>query len=121
MNASETISARSGFEWALGSHVPCRGPLEAQLDELKERLLGGFLKEVADQELIRDLRRAATEAAALAWYTACPILVLPILLEEKVLAALKRWEMQERVRRAWRLSTGPAARTPAISTSALAA
>jgi hypothetical protein len=79
--------------------VPTRGPLETQLDELKDRLLQGFVSTVANTALVQDLRWAANEAAALAWYTACPILILPSLLEEKVRTTLRRWEMQERIRR----------------------
>ena len=79
--------------------VPCRGLVEAQLEELKERLLRGFMDNVANTALARELRWAANEAAALAWYTACPILILPTLLEEKVRAALRKWEKQEQI---WR-------------------
>jgi MarR-like DNA-binding transcriptional regulator SgrR of sgrS sRNA len=51
---------------------------------LKEKLI----KE-ADLTLAPVLRRAANEAAALAWLTPYPLLLLPELLEEKV-AAIRR-------------------------------
>lgn len=79
--------------------VPCRGPMEAQLEELKERLLQPLVKSAADSVLIKEIVWAANEAAALAWYTACPVLFLPDLLEEKVRGALQRWEKQEQILR----------------------
>jgi len=47
--------------------------------------------------LVSELRWVANEAAALAWFTVCPILVLPLLLEEKIRAALERWERQHQL------------------------
>jgi len=74
---------------------PHRGAMEEQLERLKERLLVPLLSSVANVELIHELRWVANEAAALAWFTVCPMLVLPALLEEKVSAALQRWERQQ--------------------------
>jgi len=65
-----------------------RGPLEAQLEQLKERLLEPILNSVENAELAQELRWVANEAAALAWFTVCPILVFPTLLEEKVCSAM---------------------------------
>jgi len=56
------------------------------------------LEDTANIELIRELACAANEAAALAWFTACPMLVLPALLEEKLDGALKHWVKQEQLR-----------------------
>src|SRR2546428_12275570 len=75
-----------------------RGALEAQLEQLKERLLEPILNSVESAALAQELRRVANEAAALAWFTVCPILVLPTLLEEKVRSALEWWERQESIR-----------------------
>jgi hypothetical protein len=69
--------------------------MEEQLESLKEQLLIPLLSSVENAALIRELRWVATEAAALAWLTVCPVLVLPALLEEKVCAALQRWERQQ--------------------------
>ena len=44
-----------------------RGRPEAELDQLKDRLLEPLLRQTADAELVRRLRRAANEAATLAW------------------------------------------------------
>ena len=49
--------------------------------------------------LSRALRRAANDAAALAWVTAYPLLVFPALLEEKVRAALRQYGRQAGIRR----------------------
>jgi hypothetical protein len=77
--------------------VPCRGTVEAQLEDLKERLLKPVVAAVANTALAREIRWAANEAAALAWYSACPVLILPALLEEKVIGACGRWEKQQQV------------------------
>ncbi len=74
---------------------PYRGAMEAQLEGLKEQLLVPLLSSVENSELIHELRWVANEAAALAWVTACPALVLPALLEEKITTALQRWERQQ--------------------------
>jgi hypothetical protein len=109
----ERLGCQAGAR-ALGP-VPARGPLEVQLDELKERLLQNVLRQVTDNALIAELRWAANEAAALAWYTACPILVLPTLLEEKTREAIEKWEKQERIRNRW--VVGAAGFEPATSWS----
>ena len=75
--------------------APVRGATEEQLERLKEQLLIPFLSSVENPLLARELRWVANEAAALAWTTVCPMLVLPSLLEEKVCAALRRWERQQ--------------------------
>jgi hypothetical protein len=77
---------------------PQRGLVEEQLDQLKERLLIPLQNSIKNKGLIQELRWVANEAAALAWLTVCPVLVLPTLLEEKARAALQRWERQERIR-----------------------
>ena len=74
---------------------PSRGAMEDQLERLKEQLLTPLLASVENVALIHELRWVANEAAALAWFTVCPLLVLPALLEEKVRAALQRWERQQ--------------------------
>jgi hypothetical protein len=75
-----------------------RGASERELERLKERLLVPVLKSVPSVALGRELRWVANEAAALAWFTVCPLLVLPTLLEERVRLALQRWERQQNLR-----------------------
>ena len=74
-----------------------RGAVEAQIDQLKEQLLQPVLATIQNAATVRVLHRAANEAAALAWFSVCPILVLPLLLEEKLCATRQWWERQERL------------------------
>ena len=78
--------------------APVRGEVETQLESLKQRLLQPILAKVTNSALLKDILWAANEAAALAWCTVCPVLILPTLLEEKVREALAKWEKQEQVR-----------------------
>jgi len=63
--------------------APFRGTQETELDRLKNRLLRELLAGATTAELYAPLRRASNEAAALAWTTPFPLLVLPELLREK--------------------------------------
>src|SRR5436190_23501329 len=74
--------------------APVRGPVEARLEQLKEELLKPTLERFTDSRVVKEIAWAANEAAGLAWLTFCPLLVFPGLLEEKVRAALQRWERQ---------------------------
>jgi hypothetical protein len=85
---------------ALTLTAPARGAVEAQLDALKTRLVEPVLSGLANSSLGREVAWAATEAAALAWCTVCPVLVLPALLEEKVRNALRRWEREQQIQSA---------------------
>jgi hypothetical protein len=86
------------FEVSPAPAVPFRGRQETELDRFKIRLLRQFLKETPDPELNAPLRRAANEAAALAWMTPYPLLVLPALLEEKARTARAQTIRQARIR-----------------------
>jgi len=55
-----------------------------ELDSLKDKLLRPLIEKTGDQQAEAVLRRAGTEAAALAWTTPFPLLFLPALLDEKV-------------------------------------
>src|SRR5947207_3007135 len=68
------------------------------LDELKQRLLREKAVVESDPALFVDLGRAAEEAAALAWATPYPLLVLPELFAEKAAEAGVRSERQRRIR-----------------------
>ena len=72
--------------------APLRGPTEADLERFKSRLLAPFLEKFRDTSLVNEILWAANEAAALALLTICPLLALPVLLEEKVQLAIARWE-----------------------------
>jgi hypothetical protein len=77
--------------------APFRITQENTFEQLKNRLLTEKLLATANAELNTPLRRAANEAAALAWVTFYPLLVFPTLFEEKTRAALRQAERQKRV------------------------
>ena len=74
-----------------------RGSLELELDRFKDRILQKLLDETEDSKLRPLLRRAATDASALAWTTAYPLLVLPVVLKEKAETARHYAERQARI------------------------
>lgn len=77
--------------------APFRRVQESRFENLRSQLLGEKLVELADTQLNSQIRRAANEAAALAWVTPYPLLVFPVLFDEKAFAALARAERQHRV------------------------
>jgi hypothetical protein len=78
--------------------VPFRGTQEAELELLKARLLKQVLDQTEDVQLYAPLRRAANEAAGLAWFTPFPLLFFPALLEEKARAVQQQGERQRFIR-----------------------
>jgi hypothetical protein len=78
--------------------VPFRGTQETELDRLKARLLQQLLDQATDPELYAPLRRAANEAAGLAWFTPSPLLFFPCLLEEKARSVQKQGARQHYIR-----------------------
>jgi hypothetical protein len=85
----------TGFEVKPVPPAPFRAVQEARFEGLKEQMLEERLDAVVEPEFDIHLRRAATEAAALAWVTAYPLLVFPTLFEEKAEAASARADRQE--------------------------
>jgi hypothetical protein len=75
-----------------------RAEHEVRFEELKNELLIERLEEAGDAEVTTHLRRAALEAAALAWVTPYPLLVFPVLFEEKAKAASTRRKRQRQIR-----------------------
>lgn len=75
-----------------------RSRMELRLDLLKEQLLAEIMLLVRNPERHAILRVAANEAASLAWITPCPLLVLPVLLEEKARAAMEKSARQSLIR-----------------------
>jgi hypothetical protein len=86
---------------------------EEKLEQFKQQLLSPILASVENTDLMHDLRAVANEAAALAWYTVCPVLVLPALLEEKTRTVLMHWERQQRLRK----TAPPVNRSPILGTA----
>jgi hypothetical protein len=75
-----------------------RAEQHARLAGLKDQLLEERLNEVPDPASEDHFRHAAAEAAALAWVTPYPLLVFPVLFDEKARDAEYRLERQEQVR-----------------------
>jgi hypothetical protein len=101
MNINKTgVTAGSGpeagFELRPAPPAPFRVTRETEFERLKTRLLAKRLAG-AKPELNAPLRRAANEAAALAWVTFYPLLVFPMLFEEKTAAAVRQAERQARI------------------------
>lgn len=87
-----------GFELKPAAAASFRALQEAGLEALKDRLLAQRLDGAWDPAFQAELRRAANEAAALAWVTVYPSLVFPVLFAEKADAAQLRAERQEQIR-----------------------
>ena len=73
-----------------------KAALYLRFEQLKNRLLAQQLLAAAP-ELNAPLRRAANDAAALAWATVFPLLVFPVLFEGKTDAAVLRAGRQARI------------------------
>jgi len=86
------------FEVAAGPPPPFRAQQDAELERLKTQLLAEQLGEAWDSRIRKSLQRAANDAAALAWVTAYPLLVFPVLFEEQVERELRRTLRQHQVR-----------------------
>lgn len=78
--------------------VNYRAAETTELERLKQRLLREKLADEINGELTVPLRRAANEAAALAWVTTHPLLVFPALFEEKARITRRQFERQLAVR-----------------------
>jgi len=86
------------FDVAPVHAVPFRGARETELEQLKNRLLRQALDAAADAEFYAPLRRAANDAAAVAWMTPFPLLFLPELFGEKMAVARRQFERAQNVR-----------------------
>ncbi len=77
--------------------APFRATLETEFDRLKDQLLAEQLYLASHAELYAPLRRAANEAAALAWTSLFPMLLFPGLFEEKVAELTLQIARQKRI------------------------
>jgi hypothetical protein len=84
------------FELRPNPPAPFRAIQETEFERLKTKLLSTQLAE-ATPELNVSLQRAANEASALAWVTLYPLLVFPVLFDEKTAAAVRQAERQTRI------------------------
>jgi hypothetical protein len=78
--------------------APFRAVQENHFEQLKTALVRERLEGLWSPELSAHVRRAANEAAALAWITPYPLLVFPALFEEKAEAAVLVANRQEQIR-----------------------
>jgi len=92
------FAPETGFDVKPAPPAPYRVEQEIKFELLKGQLLRERLEEALDPQSNPHLRRAANEAAALAWVTRYPLLLFPALFQEKAEAALVRAERQEEVR-----------------------
>ena len=67
-----------------------------ELEQFKQCLLGEH-RSAHDLHVYSWLNRAADEAASIAWATPYPLLVLPVLLEEKLNDARRKAELQRTI------------------------
>jgi hypothetical protein len=88
------FSPETRFEVRPVPPAPFRATQETEFERLKKRLLTERLLATAQPELNAPIRRAANEAAALAWVTFYPLLAFPTLFEEKIHTALRQAERQ---------------------------
>ena len=77
--------------------APFRAVQDNSFERLKTKLLIERLEQAWEPDLTSRLRRAANDAAALAWVTPYPLLVFPVLFDEKADIALQMAERQARV------------------------
>jgi hypothetical protein len=97
INLPTEFAAETRFELRPTPAIPFRATQENEFERLKRKLLARQLAEADDAKLNVPLRRAANEAAALAWTTLFPLLVFPALFEEKIAAAVLQAERQARI------------------------
>ena len=93
-----TFGPETRFELNPAPAVPFRAVLETEFERLNVKLLRERLAEGETAPPGGELRRAANEAAALAWATAFPLLFFPALFEEKLGAAVQRVARQAMIR-----------------------
>jgi len=77
--------------------APFRAVMESEFERLNNRLLRERLAEARTVGYAGELRRAANEAAGLAWDTAYPLLFFPALFEEKVRQTARRVAKQQAI------------------------
>jgi len=91
------FAAETRFELRPVAPAPFRAILENEFDRLKNQLLAEKLYLASQAELYAPLRRAANEAAALAWTSPFPLLLFPGLFEEKVAELTLHVARQKRI------------------------
>ena len=101
-NLRAEFGPETRFEVRPQPATPFRATREDDFERLKNRLLSETLYRLEDPALNTPIRRAANEAAALAWVSYYPLLVFPTLFEEKVRTATRQAGRQNRIYQASR-------------------
>jgi hypothetical protein len=86
------------FEWVPPPPVPFRATEETDFERLKRQVMAEWLRRAESTEELALVRRAANEAAAVAWLTPYPLLVLPLLVQEKARKAVFQAKRQRQIR-----------------------
>jgi hypothetical protein len=101
-NYENRVPARFGpetrFEVRTAPPIPFRAEQDLEFERLKNKMLNRQLAEITSPEMNPALRRAANDAAALAWTTIYPLLVFPALFDEIASLALRQTRRQAQVR-----------------------
>jgi len=87
-----------GFAVPINS-FPARGGIETELEMLKAQVLHRLICEKPETVFRIPLQRAVGDASALAWLTPYPLLLFPVLAEEKAESAVRRIRRQHEIRR----------------------
>ena len=74
-----------------------RSDTALELERFKQCLFNEHRSATLDSQAKPWLNRAADEAASIAWATPCPMLVLPVLLEERLKDARRKAELQKTI------------------------
>lgn len=72
--------------------------MEHEIDALKDRLIQNLLRQSTDPRFHPAIKQAVKDAATLAWLTPVPLLVMPVLAEEKVREGTAQVERQYQIR-----------------------
>jgi len=95
------VTTRTGFEdrfeGLIAATTPFRALQQDRFELLRDELESRRLEELYEASQAGLVRRAANEAAAVAWTTPYPLLVFPALFEEKWELALMQQERQDQV------------------------
>jgi len=97
-NPIQTPPNEGAKAWSSEPPAPYRRTEENELDRLKNRLLRQELARATGANAVVTLRRAANEAASLAWLEPFPMLVFPELFAEKLTRAWTSLERQRDIR-----------------------
>jgi hypothetical protein len=81
-----------------GPGLPSRATRETAFEQLKQQLLVQLLNDHPEPVFKGPIRRAANDAAALAWTTPYPLLLFPALMEEKAATARFQALRQKHIR-----------------------